>query len=58
MKRTSTKIIAGLLFSFALLIVSPFSQAGLVKGIYLSQTTLEDTRYLYYLISRAKKIRY
>jgi len=30
--------------------------AGMVKGIYITQPTLEDTTYLSYLIQRAKKV--
>jgi hypothetical protein len=36
--------------------VSSTAGAGLVKGIYLTQTTLEDTEYLNYLIDHAKAV--
>jgi hypothetical protein len=35
--------------------MSHVANAGLVKGIYITQTTLEDTKYLNYLITHAKK---
>lgn len=41
-------------FSFMLFCMSSISVA-MVKGIYVSQPTFEDTKYLNYLITRAKK---
>ena len=41
--------------SCALLVTTNMTYAGLVKGIYLTQTTLEDTGLLNYLIANAKK---
>lgn len=35
---------------------SGLADAGLVKGIYLTQTTMEDTKYLNYLIEHAKAV--
>lgn len=40
--------------AFALFLLSGMAHAALVKGIYLTQPTLEDTSYLNYLITRAK----
>lgn len=48
------KGLALLLLSFLLFSVSHVANA-MEKGIYISQTTLEDTKYFNYLISRAKK---
>lgn len=44
-----------LLLPFMLLFANTSARAGLVKGIYISQETLEDTAYLNYLIAHAKK---
>ena len=43
------------LIMIAFMLSSP-AFAGLAKGIYLSQPTLENTEYLNYLIKRAKKV--
>jgi len=48
--------LAVFLFFFTLFLYSPVSIAGLIKGIYITQTTAEDTTYLSYLIHRAKKV--
>lgn len=47
-----------LLFVFFTLMMGFYNvaHANLVKGIYITQETLEDTEYLTYLISRAKKV--
>jgi hypothetical protein len=36
--------------------VTPASKGKMIKGIYISQTTAEDTKYFSYLINRAKKV--
>lgn len=36
--------------------LSSIVNAGLIKGIYITQTTLENSSYLNYLIGRAKKV--
>jgi hypothetical protein len=45
-----------LLLTLTSLGVSGTASAGLVKGIYLTQTTMEDTKYLNYLINHAKAV--
>jgi hypothetical protein len=45
-----------LLLTLLSLGVSGTASAGLVKGIYLTQTTMEDTKYLNYLIEHAKAV--
>jgi len=35
----------------------PLANGKLIKGIYISQTTAEDTKYFTYLVERAKKVR-
>lgn len=48
--------LAFLLLFLALSVYANVSFAGLIKGIYITQTTAEDTTYFNYLISRAKKV--
>lgn len=48
--------LAFLLLFLALCVFTNVSSAGLIKGIYITQTTAEDTTYFNYLISRAKKV--
>ncbi|MES2217450.1 MAG: putative glycoside hydrolase [Pseudomonadota bacterium] len=45
-----------LLLTLVSLGVSSSASAGLVKGIYLTQTTMEDTKYLKYLIEHSKAV--
>lgn len=37
-------------------IVNAETSTGLVKGIYITQSTMNDTKYLTYLVERAKKV--
>lgn len=47
----------GMLVLLALLFFIPMSSASaMVKGIYISQATMENTKYVKYLIERAKKV--
>ena len=43
-------------FSLCFLALAQPAAAGMPKGIYISQTTMEDTKYITYLIQRAKKV--
>lgn len=45
-----------LILATLLLLYAGITQAGLVKGIYLTQSTLENTALLTYLIQRAKAV--
>jgi hypothetical protein len=45
-----------LLLTLAMFGFSGLADAGLVKGIYLTQTTMEDTKYLTYLINHSKAV--
>lgn len=45
-----------IIIGFFLLLVYNSSSMALGKGIYVTQSTLEDTKYLTYLINRAKKV--
>jgi hypothetical protein len=45
-----------LLLTLTSLGFSSAASAGLVKGIYLTQTTMEDTKYLKYLIAHSKAV--
>lgn len=55
MSRTYAKLALLMLLPFLLLSINSSARAGLVKGIYVSQESLEDTPYLNYLIAHAKK---
>lgn len=54
MKKIQGRIIVLFTAIFTLLF-SPFSEAALVKGIYITQSTLENSKRISYLIERAKK---
>lgn len=43
-------------FSFGLFSLSTLANAGMPKGIYIAQATMEDTKYITYLIERSKKV--
>lgn len=55
MKKITAQLALLLLVPFIVLLNSTAANAALVKGIYVTQTTLEDTKYFTYLIARAKK---
>jgi hypothetical protein len=50
--------LAVLIFLSILTLLQPglVNASGMVKGIYITQETLEDTKYITYLINRAKKV--
>ena len=47
--------LAGLVLLSMLLVMTVAPAHAMVKGIYITQGTMEDTKYINYLISRAKK---
>jgi hypothetical protein len=55
-KTTHPKLALLLLLTLLSMGVSSMASAGLVKGIYLTQTTMENTAYLTYLIKNAKAV--
>lgn len=55
MDKTQGKLALLLLISFMLLNMNTAASAAMVKGIYITQPTFEDTKYLKYLISRSEK---
>jgi hypothetical protein len=55
MYKTSASL-AFLVLMFTLLMMQGGIAHAMVKGIYITQETMEDTKYINYLISRAKKV--
>lgn len=56
MNNFRVKLALLVLFSFLFLGMSNTANAGMVKGIYVTQPTFEDDAYLNYLITRSKKV--
>src|SRR5690348_598328 len=55
MPRLYTRLMVLMLVFMLLFLYGSLAQA-MIKGIYITQETLEDTQYINYLINRAKKV--
>lgn len=55
MSKIHPKLAIIVLFALLLFLQSSIVKAEMVKGIYITQETMEDTKYISYLIKRAKR---